>query len=187
MSFQIEGIKYVVLNDGCVEILQSKDATKLSGRAVPISFEVVLQIFGADSRQRSTISSTTLPAMKKSLDKSLHNYSPQSSTPASPIQNKRYLTHPTLTQAFVLHIQKTKAYIYHGRFSAEYLQQILSGEKVTASASVERYPQEGFDLDDPSHREDFYKSIFRVVKYCISGRAKIGNLDNAAKPKQVNV
>jgi hypothetical protein len=87
----------------------------------------------------------------------------------------------------VLHIENTKGYIYHGRFTAAYLQQIHSGAKVTESACIERYPEAGFDLDNMEQRDHFYKSIFAVIRYCTSNDAKIPPSNYSTKSKQINV
>lgn len=40
MSFAIAGTEYVVLNDGCVVIAPSRKNQTMTGRSIPISFEV---------------------------------------------------------------------------------------------------------------------------------------------------
>lgn len=69
----------------------------------------------------------------------------------------------------MLHIQKTKIFIYHGRFSPEYLSQLLDGDKLTESATIQRYPDRGFDLSDAKQRKILCKAVFSIFKYCISG------------------
>jgi hypothetical protein len=83
----------------------------------------------------------------------------------------------------VLHIQKTKVYIYYGDFSTEYLQQVLSGGKGSESAKIQRYPKDGFDLSDMKQRKDLCTAVFSIFTYCISGEGKLGHLNQEEKPK----
>jgi hypothetical protein len=83
----------------------------------------------------------------------------------------------------VLHIQKTKVYIYYGDFSTEYLQQVLSGGKGSESVKIQRYPKDGFDLSDMKQRKDLCTAVFSIFKYCISGEGKSGNLNREQKPR----
>jgi hypothetical protein len=83
----------------------------------------------------------------------------------------------------MLHIQKTKVYIYHGGFSSAYLQQVRSGKTVSGSAKIKRYPKEGFDLSDMKQRKDLCSAVFSIFKYCISGEEKITHLNEEQKFK----
>ena len=58
---------------------------------------------------------------------------------------------------------------------------------MTESACIERYPEAGFDLDNMEQRDDFYKSIFAVIRYCTSNDAKITPSNDNTKSKQINV
>jgi hypothetical protein len=71
-------------------------------------------------------------------------------------------------QAFVFQLKATKVSIFHAQFSAEYLKQIQSGEKVSESASIHKYPREALDLENPTQRKELYDTIFSVLKHTIS-------------------
>lgn len=90
-----------------------------------------------------------------------------------------------LTKAFALHIQKTKVYIYHGQFSAKFLQEIQSGEKVTETATIHRYPKDGFDLSDAKQRKDLFLAMFKVLKYSTSREAKLNVLNQPTNQVKV--
>lgn len=81
----------------------------------------------------------------------------------------------------MLHIQKTKIYIYHGRFSSQYLSQLRDGGDLTEEASIQRYPDQGFDLSDTKHRKDLCKAVFSIFKYCISGTMSLSPQDSKAQ------
>ena len=58
MTFDIAGVKYVVLNDGSVSIVSSKEAANKSSStacAIPISLEVCESRYRTDTRQLNII------------------------------------------------------------------------------------------------------------------------------------
>jgi hypothetical protein len=84
----------------------------------------------------------------------------------------------------VLHIQKTKIYVYHGRFPSLYLSQLLDGDDLTEEATIQRYPDQGFDLSDTKQRKELCKAVFSIFKYCISGTLPLSVQDpKTQKPK----
>jgi hypothetical protein len=84
-------------------------------------------------------------------------------------------------KAFVFHIQWTKVYVYHGTFSANFLKDLQSGDNFTETATVYRYPTNGFDLSDATQRKDLYMTMFNVFKYSISEQAKLNFLTSKVK------
>ena len=78
-----------------------------------------------------------------------------------------------LTKAFVFHIQRTKVFVYHGEFSAEFIQEIQSGEKATEISTIHRYPNDGFDLGDVQQRKDLFVAMLKLLKYSASGQVKL--------------
>ena len=90
-----------------------------------------------------------------------------------------------LTKAFVIHIQRTKVYIYHGDFSTKFLEEIQSGKKVTETATIHRYPKDGFDLGDAQQRKDLFLAMFKVLKYCTSQQAKSTTLSRLTNQLKV--
>ena len=76
----------------------------------------------------------------------------------------------------MFHIQGMKVYLYHAEFSAKFLHAIQSGEKVTETATIHRYPKDGHDLRNVNQRKDLYLAMFNVLKYITSGKAQLNFL-----------
>lgn len=81
----------------------------------------------------------------------------------------------------MVHIQKTKMYVYHGQFTTNFLQQLLHGENITESATIHRYPKDGFELADAEQRRDAFTTLFKVFKFSISDTAKISSAEQPFK------
>jgi hypothetical protein len=90
-----------------------------------------------------------------------------------------------LTKAFVFHIQRTKVFVYHGAFSAEFIQEIQSGKKVAEASIIHRYPKDGFDLGDVQQRKDLFMAMLKLLRYSASGQAKLSPLNQGSTQVKV--
>ena len=65
------------------------------------------------------------------------------------------------------------------------MQEIQSGEEVTETATIHRYPKDGFDLTDAQQRKDLFVAMFKVLKYSTSGRTSLNSLIPISKQAKV--
>jgi len=77
-------------------------------------------------------------------------------------------------------------FVYHGEFSAEFIQEIQSGEKATKLSTVHRYPKDGFDIGDVQQRKDLFVAMLKLLKYCASGQVKLTPLNQGSKKVKVS-
>lgn len=54
---------------------------------------------------------------------------------------------------------------------------------MTETATVHRYPKDGFDLSNAVQRKDLYMAMFNIFKYSTSAQAKLNVLNQPSKIK----